>query len=47
MGSFLSGFFIGGFCGIYLAQNYEIPAVKNLLSNIMSKIKEMEKPKPS
>lgn len=41
----MSGYFIVGVVvGAYVAQNYKIPDVKNVCSNIIKKIKDLENP---
>lgn len=45
MGGFVTGFLFGGACGVYLAQNYDIVNVKQLINNVIVKLKEMEKSK--
>ena len=38
-------FFLGGFSGVYLAQNYDVPDVKIFTEKVFVYLKEMEKEK--
>ena len=38
-------FFLGGFSGVYLAQNYNVPDVKIVTEKVFIYLKEMEKEK--
>ena len=38
-------FFLGGFSGVYLAQNYDVPDVKIFTEKVFIYLKEMEKEK--
>ena len=38
-------FFLGGFSGVYLAQNYNVPDVKIVTEKVFVYLKEMEKEK--
>ena len=38
-------FFMGGFSGVYLAQNYNVPDVKIVTEKVFIYLKEMEKEK--
>ncbi|KAL6624335.1 hypothetical protein ACP70R_031656 [Stipagrostis hirtigluma subsp. patula] len=44
MGFFQSTFslLIGTGCGIYIAQNYDVPNIKKLMRSLMGKAKELE-----
>lgn len=35
-------FLVGTGCGIYIAQNYDIPNMKKLMRSLMGKAKELE-----
>jgi hypothetical protein len=43
MGSFMIGFITGSFFGVYVAQNYNVMSINNILTHFKEKLKEYEK----